>query len=125
MTDKEGEKVIEIFNFWVEYCNRPESDKLTHNIAQCITDRLIDYSVADLKKAIVGFTVSAWHCGLGENCLIYDAELSFIFAKSNRVDSMLEKYNSPDKIYFDTQKLKFLKAVEKRDWWVENYGGAK
>lgn len=83
-----GEVVEEVFSFWQQTMKKQKS-KLDEKRKRMIEARLLDYSIDDLKNAILGCSRSSWHMGHNPQQTSYN-QISNIFNSSENTERFIE-----------------------------------
>lgn len=82
------EGVEEVFSFWQQTMKKQKS-KLDEKRKKMIEARLLDYSIDDLKNAILGCSKSSWHMGHNPQQTSYN-QISNIFGSSENTERFIE-----------------------------------
>ena len=84
--------VREVFDFWHSTLNKTPKHQLTDNRKKAINARLKEFSVNDLKTAIIGCSKSAYHMGkdprANPECKVYD-DLTLIMRNPENVNRFM------------------------------------
>ncbi len=83
-----SDEINEVFLFWQEVMKTHKA-KLDTKRRKLIELRLQDFSVQDLKKAILGCSKSKWHMGANPNQTAYN-QISNIFGSTEKVENFMD-----------------------------------
>lgn len=112
---KNSAVVEEIFDYWVEVMGKVKSRTvLTESRKRKILGALKNYSVEDLKSAILGCSLSPFHMGENEQSKRFD-NLSLIFRDADKIEKFMEfAVNPPAKAQEPKQKYETVEEHNKR-----------
>jgi DNA-binding Lrp family transcriptional regulator len=85
--------IIAVFEFWQQEMNHRRT-KLDSKLSKLISNQLILYSVEDLKDAIRGCKLSAFHMGDNDRGKVYDS-LNLILRDSEHVGQFIAMFERP------------------------------
>ncbi len=83
-------RAIEREKYWTAEKKPYVKDQLTPKRAILIRDRLLDFSIADLKLAVLGNLSSKWHQGENNRKKVYDG-IEFVFKNTERIENAIKE----------------------------------
>ena len=87
-------EVLEIFDFWISSTGHVRAKLDPNRIKQISGALKLGYTVEDIKSAITGCTLSAYHMGENESGCRYDS-LALILRDAGKIDQFIGYFNSP------------------------------
>jgi len=87
-------EVLEIFDFWISSTGHVRAKLDPNRIKQISGALKLGYTVEDIKSAITGCTLSAYHMGENDSGCRYDS-LALILRDAGKIDQFIGYFNSP------------------------------